>query len=419
MGWIWRIGTLGFLNERNVLIFQGVLGVISVLLLYQLLIQILKKTPSLVISIIYSSLPIVLFTERSFLSEEVSVVIVLASLLTALNAISKSNPKSAENWLWVSLFCFGLLSIIRTVFQLFSLIAAFVVLIIFIKNSEAESFCNRIKKTGLTVVVAVLLASTAPLAMLIYNKNHYGVASINPGSGAVFAARYGPLLECHNFENKTSVAERAILQACSQQFTSVPGSTLSILWYGSLNEALSVRPQFSENIKGISDAAKEALLSHPIQVIQQIGKGTVFQLFDSPVNSLPMYWTGNGWPKNLTGIAEIPKNWFSREVEKPLRAIPLGGAVQSTIRLPQWILYCAGILGIYNLTRRRMKHSKSFLDQNQTRVLIGLLSGALISSSIFIIAATGLPGFRYWTPLIPDEILVLALAMPNSMSAEM
>ena len=54
VGWIWRIGTLGFLNERNVLIFQGVLGVISVLLLYQLLIQILKKTPSLVISIIYS-----------------------------------------------------------------------------------------------------------------------------------------------------------------------------------------------------------------------------------------------------------------------------------------------------------------------------------------------------------------------------
>jgi hypothetical protein len=141
--------------------------------------------------------------------------------------------------------------------------------------------------------------------------------------------------------------------------------------------------------------------------------GISWQLFHSPFNSLDQYWSGHGW-KTGPAAAAFPNatTWFGIHEDPYSKAIPFGGAVAHTLRLPQLVLYLAAILGLFTLVKNLARRKFRATFAQPSLWLIGSLCGVLIAANVFSVAIGALPGFRYWTVLLPANIFLMALGLP-------
>ena len=417
VGWIWRMGTFNHLSEAHVLVLQGVFGVACTLLLYRLINRVLEPLPATLIAAAFCSIPSVLLVERTMLTESTAMLALLLALVATERSVTCRTKRAATVWLLTGAFFFGVQASIRPAFQIFAGLATIAVIATFILRRSDGRVLHRLSK-GLPIAIGAGALAALPLLPLVTAYNDvYGTFTTSPAQGAVMASRFGPLLSCAAPRSDTALAKEAIAEACHETFTDPPGITTRIIWDpGAMSTALTTQADFKTTTGELSNAATAAIEHHPGAAIAQVLHGISWQLFHSPYNSLNQYWSGRGWSKGAAAAA-FPNAtaWFGVHEAPYSSAIPFGGAVASTLRIPQLVLYLAAILGLMNLVKNlaRRKFRPTFAQPSLW--LVGSLCVVLIAANVFSVAVGALPGFRYWTVLLPAIIFLVALGLPAAL----
>lgn len=417
VGWIWRIGTFNHLSERHVLILQGIFGVACTLLLYRLVSRILKPWVAVVVAGLFCSVPSVLFVERTMLTESTTMLALLLALVAAERSVTCQTKRAATVWLLVATFFFGVQAAVRPAFQIFAAIGTVATIATFTLRRGQGSVLAKVKAHVPLVLGAGALAALPLLLLATAYNGVYGTFTTSPAEGAVMASRFGPLLSCTAPATDTELAKAALVEACHLHFADPPGITTRIIWDpGPMSTVLTTEQNFTKTTGELASAARAAILSHPLEAVDQVLHGISWQLFHRPFNSLNQYWTGRGWSTGAALRAFTSANqWFSPHEGKFSTEVPLAGAVAATLQLPHEVLYLAGILGLLSLVGplRRRQVRPTFAQPS--RWLIGSLCVVLIAANVFTVAVGALPGFRYWTMLLPAIVILAALGAPSAL----
>lgn len=417
VGWIWRMGTFNHLTEAHVLILQGIFGVASTLLLYRLLNRVLMPLLATCIAAVFCSIPSVLFIERTMLTESTAMLALLLALVATERSVTCRTKRAATVWLLIATFFFGVQASVRPAFQVFAGLVTIAVVATFIFRRGEGRYLHRLTRGLPLAIGAGALAALPLLPLVTAYDDAYGTLTTSPAQGAVMASRFGPLLSCATPATDTALAKAAIHEACHETFTDPPGITTRIIWDpGAMSTALTTRTDFKKTAAELSSAATDAIEHHPGAALSQVLHGMSWQLFHAPFNSLDQYWSGRGW---TSGAAEAAfpnaTTWFGAHEGRYSTSIPLGGVVARTLRVPQVLLYLAAAIGLINLLKNLVRRKFRPTFAQPSLWLLGSLCVVLIAANVFTVAVGSLPGFRYWTVLLPAIIFLVALGLPAAL----
>ena len=412
---IWLVGTLGHLTEANVLFLQGLMGVLSALLLYFLLRKIVADLPAAVVSLVITSLPIILFTERTLMTETTVQLTILIGLCATYLLCTK------KGWLQIgalvtTAFSWGLLASLRPSFDLTSVVLMLGVALLFIFLQPAHSNWMKFKQAYLSLLLALVVA-LVPVGLLTYKyQRDLHVLSPSPASGLVLASRFAPLLSCDVPAGDLPAVRDALHELCHLHLAGAPGVTVQTLWAGgAVSRALYNYPELSMASAQMQAAATTALLNHPFAAIKLVTDSLIYQLKDPPLNALSEYWTGQGWQSPSARAAFVHRAaWFGSDTATRSSTLPFHLFVSGTLRIPQLMADSALLLGLVALgaryrVRKQSKRSPVPLGLRA----IGWFSAAVVAGGVASVAIGSEPGFRYWTILIPSLAVLICLGLPR------
>ena|GEM_PF-693110 len=412
---IWLVGTLGHLTEANVLFLQGIMGVLSALLLYFLLRKILTDLPAAVVSLVITSLPIILFTERTLMTETtVQLTILIGLCTTYLLCTKKGWPQIGA--LVTTAFAWGLLASLRPSFDLTSLVLMLGVALLFVFLQPGHSTWMKFKQAYLSLLLALVVA-LVPVGLITYKYHRdLHVASPSPASGLVLASRFAPLLSCNVPAGDLPEVRDAIHELCHLHLAGAPGVTVQTLWTGgALSRVLYNSPELSVASAQLQAAATSALLNHPLAAVKMVSDSLIYQLRAPPLNALSEYWTGQGWQSPPARAAFGNRAaWFGSDTGIQSSTLPFHLFVSGTLRIPQLMADSALLLGLVALgTRYRARRGPKRSPVPLSLRVLGWFSAVIVAGGMVSVAIGSEPGFRYWTILIPSLTVLLCLGLPR------
>jgi 4-amino-4-deoxy-L-arabinose transferase-like glycosyltransferase len=412
---LWRFGTLGHLTESNVLLLQGILGVLGALMLYFLVKQIVRDFPAAVVSLVITSLPIMLFTERTLMTEAAVQFTILVGLCATYVMCTRRGWQQIAAFLAAALAC-GVAASLRPSLDLPSFVLVIGVVLAFIVLQSGNTIWAKVKRSYLSVLLALFLA-VVPIGVLTY-KYHNGlhVNSPSPASGLVLAGRFGPLLSCNPPASDLPEVQTAIRQLCKLHFTAIPGFTVQQIWGGgALTPVFANHPDLAVASSQLQAATISAILHHPIDALKQVTDSLVFQLKSPPIDVLFQYWTGRGWqsPESLAAFPDSA-TWFGNNAAPQSSAYPFRSLVSGTLRIPQLMADFALLLGLGALVvryRTRKQTPRTPLPFGLRAM--GWFAAVIVVGGMLSVAVGSEPGFRYWTILIPSLTVLICLGLPR------
>ena len=412
---LWKVGTLGHLTESNVLILQGIMGVLGTLMLFFLLHKIFRELPAAILTLVVTSLPIVLFTERTLMAETAVQFTILIGLCATYLICTKQGWLQKGALLTAAFAC-GVGASLRPSLDLASGVLVIGIALLFVALQSGQSNWGKFKKAYLSLVLALLVA-VVPIGLLAYKYRIYlHVTSPTPASGLVLASRFAPLLSRTPPAGDLPEVKRAIRELCRLDFTSTPGVTVQELWAGrAISRVFGNHPELAVASTQLQAAAISAILKHPVSAAKQVADSLLFQLKSPPVDALSKYWTGRGW-QSPASLAAFPDSaaWFAGDTATKSSAVPFRTLVSGSLRLPQLMADFALILGLASLAVRYRARKDGRTPPAPIGLrAIGWFSAVVVVGSMFSVAIGSEPGFRYWIILIPSLTVLICLGLPR------
>ena len=426
ISFLWRIGTLGFYNERNVLILQGALGVLTVLLVFACLRLIPTRTAArewaFGLALFIAVFPAQLFVERLFMPyAAASFLVALAVWMVMRMLIADHPPERAIAFLSASVVL-GLAASVWTALMLPSLLAWLLLVAAWIRLSRLESV--HVVLAGSCVVAALLCLSLAPSWLATKNHSGLGVWSPQPVDGTVLFARFGPLISCHESPTFTPLVAASVQQVCGTHFAAP--QKMAAEWSGALNKTMVTRSHFATTQAQLRSLATDAILAHPGAALGTVLTTFWWQLVNTPLSDLVSDTNGNrfGLEKGSTFFSYtlLHQGWFLGATSRPDQSLALRTAVSNTrslSRLPLWgtVLVLIARLVIWWRERRRAG-TRGPLGPNPRiaplRFWTAAICGTLVVGVMCSIAVGAPPVWSYWLPVLPAWLVVFALALPGS-----
>jgi len=195
LSWLWHIGVGFDYTQRNVILLQTVLGVISVILLFDLLRRIVSRRRAYVVALVWSVFPLNLLFERTVMPEGPCAALLIFALWLA--TVGFSAPW--ENWRLIPLTGATLvLSLVGLIIPSLGL-GCGVVTVLFVilawRRTTSRHGSYRGLVTRASLVSALVVAFLVPAAAVaIENQRTFGTFTLHPVSGTYLFSRWAPLV---------------------------------------------------------------------------------------------------------------------------------------------------------------------------------------------------------------------------------
>jgi hypothetical protein len=406
---LWRYGTNHHFNEVAVAHLQQMAGVVICVAMYVALRGVAVRWVAFPFAILLSFSPLELFSERAFLTECGTTLFVVLGLAAAARMLKPAPLKHSPWWLFGAAISWGTAAAIRPALQLFAVAA-----IGYLSLQYAWRYRRNWKRwqtyRQLILVAPLTLVLTAwPMWSLQDRYHHYyGTSSPTPAQGVVLLTRWGHLVPCAVADNHKGLVRKAILQVCEKPYGEVPGVSTNALWRpGAISDILEDPVTLRRNSKTLARITQAEIRKHPGEVLSEIKRSIVWQLTKPPVEPASLYHNGSGWfskviKKHFAGHAK----WFQGASTRAVAPVAFLADVEKTIQLPQILLWSAvGLAALRSLVWLIWRRGKWALNH---MVVISVL---LIGTGVVSVALGSVPGFRYWIPLQPGVMLLLAAAL--------
>ena len=438
--WFWRIGTFGNLTEHSVLLLESVLGVMSALLLFRALRLLSTAKWAMIGACLFAIFPLELFFERAFMAESTETFFVCLFLVTAAESFRSITLVRMAAFSIAASASLGIAAALHDEFLVPALIVWIFMIILQVRQGSrtGAAMTRKLSLVGAATLSLVILVLPSVPIVTDYH-NWYGIWTADPIEGALLTFDWAPLVSCTTPPAATDATRAVVHLACAHKKFEYPGSLLNQVYLPSVQSTIHLTPdgkhRFAKTEQQLLGIAQRAIESHPVAFSREIARGVYWQLFRPPSDSLSRYtnaWT-SGSASSIFTEADLPSflnyhEWFSGSVARSNSspAPGLSRAVSATLRLPQLLLWLAIIGGVWRsiawLLVSRQKRGRDARDSRQqrshipkafsSRVCLGLLGSMLISTSMFAVAFSSVPGFRYWVPLVPCIIMLLILVVP-------
>lgn len=440
LAWLWHVGGLLNYTERNVVLLQAVLGVISVILLYDLLRRIVSRRRAFVAALVWSVFPLALVFERTLMPESPCASLLIVSLWLA--TIGFCAPW--ERWKVIPLvgatFTLSLVALIISSLELGCAAVAVLFLVIAWRRTAGRRGSLRGLVARGSLLLAMVVAFAVPAAAVAAeNQQAFGTLALHPVSGTYLFAHWAPLVSCRQENGLTRLARGSVHQLCGEPFTSLPGYNTQDIWDRGtpINRSLGERPDFGATQSQLTHLAEQAMLAHPGAVIWQVSKSFFYQLVMTPFNDIWQYSNGYGWWKaarrDSHGASLAAwEHWWGNDAPRAQSRVPLFQSItQLSYRWPQyllWVLFLSLLIraatwmlararrlspGSTNVTAGPRPSPAGGSWRAQPRLTVVVASSIMIVGSSLSIAVAAFPVFRYPLTVVPAMLVLLAVAVPS------
>ena len=430
IAWVWKIGSFGLMTENSVILFQSTLSITSILLLYDLIKTYSSEESAFTISLLWATFPLGLIFERTIMTESVctSLLIILLWVVHKISLTKKSRLRII--CLFSASGILGTLAVVRPQLEFSAAFVFLFLLVLFHKKNRALTSSKLTRCLTVPLLIVASIICLYPVnAMASYNKKVFNTYSLDPSSGSFVFARWLPLINCEQKPYFTSVTSSAVAYACGKKFPSNPGISLQDAIFSSPLDPLSVTATFQtpsvNKLLGKTESqlislTMTAVLTHPLQVTQQVGASIIHQLFYAPVRDTYDYTNGS----NLF-FKPLPKTmqtWFNGQTDRKYSSLPyFARIVNITYRWPQYMLLFTIFLWVRReyLRMRTKTHKRNYNPMrifDDAKKTITLVCWSFISLPIMATALADFSNFRLFLNLIPAMILLSVLLTEEAKS---
>jgi len=407
----WEIFTFGSLTESHVLILQGILGILTTLLIYKILSKFLPNKISIPITIGYILTPMQYFFERNFLPESTSLffAVLLFALFQELN-LRRFNPKSKFLLIAIALIL-GMLVSLKPLYSLFALLGLTLLLsqIFFTKGVRLRS--------KLIMTLICVITTSIPVASLstIYLEN-YGVFSTSPASGSFLISRWANLVSCESsIEEPNKIVKNVIGKVCEADKGRIPGGNTSLLY---LEPIVGSTLEAQENFAYIQERLQRVTLSAIIQnfgrFFYQLLEASIFPFTHSTLpNDISMYRAGSDFFAQDVVLDNFENyySWFSPTSSRDLSIANEQNFLKLLtviMGLPTYLYFWIGFLAFVMIGKRGIAgkkiNSRNFAQLTQGINPIMLL---YVFSLQLMISLTSVINFRLYLSFIPIWFILI------------
>jgi hypothetical protein len=426
MGWWWSIGTFGIRSATSVLWFQAVLGVATVAVVYWTLTRIGRVWIAVAGASLLAVLPIQLLMERTFLTEAFETFAIAVGLAFALMAIRATKALRAVAALVAADAAFSCALSVHTAFLIPGLLTVFALSVLVLVRlwGLVEHRAPLVVALPVLCVLGLLVPAIPEAAT--YHR-WFGVWTTDVAQGTFLLTRWSPIIPCALPAGATERATLEIKAACKlDAFGTPPGITQSATWrspftYGVINRRDIARERVAKTETQLTGVTLVAISKNPGPFALQMLASLGWQAAGLPVNDLWQYRVPR--PEKLTAaegrVFPNLTEWFGRDgiQANPHPDVSLLRANSGTTRAGQILLLAAILGGLVRLGRRLRRgppgqRFASLSLEHTPRTGLAVISSIMVGTSMLTIAFGTYPVFRYWAPLIPALIILVALVLP-------
>ena len=415
IGWVWKIGSFGLMTENSVVLFQSALSIISILFLYDLIKTYGSEDFAFTVSLLWSIFPLGLIFERTLMTESVSTSLLIILLWVVHKILLTKMSQQRIICLFSAAGILGILAVVRPQLEFSAAFVFLVLLVLFYKKNRDFASSKLIRRLTIPLLIIASVICIYPVnAMASYNKRVFNTYSLDPSSGSFVFARWLPLINCEQKPYFTPVTSSAVAYACGKKFPSNPGISLQDAIFSSPLDPLSVTATFQppgvDKLLGKTESqlislTMTAVLTHPLQVTQQVGISIIHQLFYAPVRDTYDYTNGS----NLffKPLPNSMQTWFNGETSRKYSSLPyFARIVNITYRWPQYMLLFTIFLWVRReYLRMRTKTLKRIYNPmrifDDAKKTLTLVCWSFISLPIMATALTDFSNFRLFLNLVP------------------
>lgn len=406
---LWRYGTNHHFTEVAVGQLQQNAGVVIAIAMYVALRGVAVRWVAFPLAIYLAVSPLEMFSERVFLTECGTTFFIVLGLAASARMIKPAPLKHSPWWLFVAALSFGMAAAVRPAVQLFAVAAiGYLGLQYFWRYRRQWRRWQTYRQIVLVAPLVVVLTAWPLWALQDRYHSYYGTSSPTPAQGVVLLTRWGQLVPCSVADHHKGMVKAAILQVCEKPFGEVPGISTNALWRpGAINDVLNDPATLRRNSKTLGRVTQKEIRKYPGEVLGEIVRSIEWQLTKAPIEPATLYHNGYRW-FNPNVIKHFPGHsaWFQGERHRSSAPVVFLSDVERTIRLPQILFWSACALGVLRLLAwliwRRGRWALNHV------VVVAVL---LLGTGVLSVALGSIPGFRYWIPLQPGIVLVLAGAL--------
>lgn len=411
---LWDVVLAGAPTEVGVLRLQQLAGLVATLAVWWLLRQLVAAPVAYGAALVFAAQPLVVFFERTILTETVALVLVTTILLALgqLNQAARSPSWGLVAWVALLGAATGLLVALRPASRL----AAVVPLIVAVALLAVGALRSRTPAARIRIAIGVVVLAAsvlpAPLNVRQRNEQAFGAASLTPAGGTAVLAWWGWRLECPTGGGYTPEAQRALEATCEQ-----PEPTRQLMWVEpAVNASMEPHDGFGETQAQLSAAARRSMLNSPLYTGRRfVAKAAEHAV--APVVNLERYNAGEYWmSRSDEELFPSASDWFGTADPEGWEAEPgIFRLVRQSARLPGLLSFLASVVAAGVAVRwlrrtPRAEWRQAALEPSPRAVLLVAALGMVVGNEA-VVALGGVPIFRYWVPMLPAIAVAVAISL--------
>ena len=418
---VWRVWSQlipGVPTERSVMVLQFGFGVAGAAILYHLLRRFGTSTWMLLLALLYGCLPLMIFADRSVLSESSTIffwllmtlglVLVLDERHIAVRLLGAAGAGIAAG------VAYSLRPATRYLVLTTVVLAAAAVLITLWRRHTPWSW--RVAEAIGLCGVFVALALPVPMRLMSDNQAMWGTSTLTPGAGTVLAARWSIAIDCGPFDGLLPETQDALRQICQ-----TPGErrdNSAIIWAsGPFSATLHPGPHFGRIQAELTTVTRDAVLHHPGLAAANV-LDRLRQFYFQQSNDIRQFHNGASWVNsaNVQTHFKDHEHWFGgTQSRAPLTQYTVLQRWVERTRILPFLLTSALLVLLGRLAwlvargdgwRRRLR---TLLTQRGVLTLVVVLGTSAVG--VATVAVGGVADFRYWAPILPSLMLSLGGAI--------
>jgi hypothetical protein len=436
---IWKFLTFGSFTEKNVVNLQIFIGLLTILLAFNVVKFLSSRLVALMASLFLAILPTQIFFERVLLTETfVNFFICTYLFFLLLGHYTKSRAVLVAS-LTLALASLGQLIALKP-----SWLLPGSILLVFTLGDYSRSYVRESQHIGMNHskqfyflgILVAILSVTIPLYKLstIY-ESQFGFKSLSPAQGSVIAATWSPLIPCDSYDEAetTALAIDALAQICEANWSEIPGRNVNVLWReGPVSSSMDPHSSFIETQRALREVTLTAIRSDIGTFSKKLRDSLWWQFTKKPEINLELYVTSELFANTNSAkkYFESRNTWFVLDYNKtPKNNVLLFKSIESYSNLPRILFYVSLVLAFVHIgaisaglnARSFSNRTESFFtNYNPKFASQPFAFGAILMIVLLNVgsnALAGAPIFRYQYPLFIPLVALVAIVIPVKVSS--
>ena len=420
---LWNFLTNHHMSEHRVLIVQLILGLLTSALVFATLRLLVRPNISLVLAIVFSSIPHIVFMERAILTESIEMALVSLGTFEVVMALKVRSQWVQALALSLAALTYGFAVAVHAASLIalgMALVVSSIAVVLRGRWNLRDSWRSWTARLALVAALpALFLSPSIPVFNL--HERVFGVSSYNPIANATLVYRWSPVISCAHDSHVTQLTQAIVSRAClNREFFPTPGMNLAPVFSHEMTDLFGrYKEQLAPSSKELGAIVAQAFVHHPWSVASEMGRSILWQVvsqrhfeqFEPAVSfihpQLDRDWTYPNW-----------RQWFGRH--DPTTRSPFPRALlrisDDNIMLPNHLLWIGmaavgGRLLLGFWTQRRSLRGWRVKLFSRLEIALVLVALSQILGLAIAVAYSSAPDPRYWLPFIPTMFVLIALGV--------